>query len=73
LINSDVRCTCEIQSRKAVREVGLKKKKTLFTGKLGLNLGKNLIKCYIWSVAVFGAETWTLGKADQKYLESFEM
>ena len=48
-------------------------KKTLFTSKLDLNLGKKLIKCYIWSMALYGAETWTLRAAEQKYLESFEM
>jgi hypothetical protein len=49
------------------------KKKTLFTSKLDLNLRKKLIKCYIWSIALYGAETWTLWKVDQKYLGSFEM
>jgi hypothetical protein len=49
------------------------KKKTLFTSKLELNLRKKLVKCYIWSVALYGAKTWTLRKVDQKYLESFEM
>jgi hypothetical protein len=29
--------------------------------------------CYIWSIALYGAETLTLRKVDQKYLESFEM
>jgi hypothetical protein len=29
--------------------------------------------CYIWSIALYGAETWTLRKVDQKYLDSFEM
>ena len=33
------------------------KKKTLFTSKLDLNLRKKLIKCYIWSMALYGAET----------------
>jgi hypothetical protein len=36
-------------------------------------LRKKLVKCYIWSIALYGAETWTLRKVDQKYLESFEM
>jgi hypothetical protein len=27
----------------------------------------------IWSMALYGAETWTLLAADQNYLESFEM
>ena len=49
------------------------KKKTLFTSKFDLNLRKKLIKCYIWSMALYGAETWKLWAADHKYLESFEM
>jgi len=48
-------------------------KKTLFTNKLDLHLRKKLVKCYIWGMAFYGAETWTLRAADQKYLESFEM
>ena len=40
---------------------------------LDLNLRKKLVKCYIWSMALYSAETWTLRAADQKYLESFEM
>jgi hypothetical protein len=31
-------------------------------------LRKNLVKCYIWSIAFYGAETSTLQKVDQKYL-----
>ena len=33
------------------------KKKNLFTSKLDLNLRKKLVKCYVWSMAVYGAET----------------
>jgi len=49
------------------------KKRTLFTNTLDLELRKKLVKCYIWSVALYGAETWTLRAVDQKHLESFEM
>jgi len=31
------------------------------------------VKCHIWSIAFYGAETWTLWAVDQKHLESFEM
>ena len=48
------------------------KKKTLLTSKLDLNLRKKLVKCCIWSMALYGAETWALQAADQKYLERFE-
>jgi hypothetical protein len=40
---------------------------------LDLNLRKKLVKCYIWSIALNDAETWTLRKVDQKFLGSFEM
>ena len=63
----------EIKSRIAMAKVAFNKKKALFTRKLDLDLRKKLVKCYIWSMALYGAETWTLRAADKKYLESFEM
>jgi hypothetical protein len=48
-------------------------RRKLFTSKLDLNLRKKLVKCFIWNIALYGVEMWTLRKADQKYLESFEM
>jgi len=47
--------------------------RALFTSTLDLELRKELIKCYIWSIALYGAETWTLRAVDQKILGSFEM
>jgi hypothetical protein len=49
------------------------KKKNLFTSKLDLKIRKKLVKCYIWSVVLCGAETGTVRAPDQKYVESFEM
>jgi len=72
-LTNDGRCTCDIKSRIAMAKAAFSKKKTLFTSKLDLNLRKKLIKCYIWIMSLYGAETWTLQAADQKYLESFEM
>ena len=46
-------------------KVAFNKKKALFTSKLDLDLRKKLVKCYIWSMALYGAETWTLRAADQ--------
>jgi len=31
------------------------------------------VKCYVWSIALYSAENWTLRAMDQKHLESFEM
>jgi hypothetical protein len=40
---------------------------------LDLNLRKEIVKCYIWRIALQGAETWTPWEVDQKYVESFKM
>jgi len=48
MLTNDGRCTCEIKSRIAMEKAAFNKK-TLFTSKLGLNLRKKLVKCYIWS------------------------
>ena len=66
-VSNDGRCTREIKSRIAMAKAAFSKKKTLFTSKLDLNLRKKLIKCYIWSMALYGAETWTLRAADGKF------
>jgi len=49
------------------------KKRALFTSTMDLKLRKKLVKCCIWSKALYSVETWTLRAVDQKHLESFEM
>jgi hypothetical protein len=44
-------------------------RKTLFTSKLDFNLRKKIAKCYILSIALHDAKTWTLWRVDQKYLK----
>jgi hypothetical protein len=73
MLTDDGRCTCETKSGIAMAKAAFNKKKKLFTSKLDLHLMKKLVKCYIWSVALYGAETWTLRAVDQKHVESFEM
>ena len=34
---------------------------------------KRLVKCFVWSVALYGAETWTLRRNEQKRLEVFKI
>jgi len=73
MLRNDGRCTHEIKSRIAMTKATFNKKRVLFTSTLNLKLRKKLVKCYIWSIALYGAETWTLRAVDQKNLESFEM
>jgi hypothetical protein len=44
------------------------KKRALFTSKMDFELRKKVVKCHIWSIALCGAETWTLRAVDQKHL-----
>ena len=64
MLTDDGRFTCEIKSRIAVAKAAFNKKKNLFTSKLDLNLRKKLVKCYVWSMVLYGAETWMLRATD---------
>jgi hypothetical protein len=54
------RCTREIKPRIVMGKAAFVIKKALFTSRLDIYLRKKVPKCYIWSVALFGAENWTL-------------
>jgi hypothetical protein len=73
ILTNDGICTCEIKCRIAMVKAAFNKKRTPFTSTLDLELRKKLVKCYVWSIAFYGAETWTLRAMDQKHLQSFEM
>ena len=68
ILTKNGRCTCEIKCGIAMAEAAFNKKRTLFTSKFDLELRKKLV-----SIALHGAETWTLRAVDQKHQESFEM
>jgi len=72
ILTNDGRCTCEIKCRVAMAKASFNKKRALFTGTLDLELRKKLVKCYIWSIVLYGAETGTLRAVDQKELESLK-
>jgi hypothetical protein len=42
------------------------------TRKFHLNVRIKLIKCHIWNIALYGTETWKLGKVNQKCMESLK-
>ena len=56
-----------------MEKAAFNKKRALFTSTLDLKLRKKLVKCYIWSIALCGAETWTLRAVDRKHQESLEL
>jgi hypothetical protein len=56
ILTNDGKCTCEITYSISMAKVVFNKKKILFNSTLDLELRKKLVKCYIWSIALYGAE-----------------
>jgi hypothetical protein len=48
------------------------KRQLLCSKKIELHTRKQYVKNFVWSVALYGSEAWTIGKIDQKRLEAFE-
>jgi hypothetical protein len=67
------RCKITHEKKFSWQKELLTRRNIFFTSKLDLNLRKKLVKCYMWSIALYGAENLMLWKVDQKYVESFEM
>lgn len=73
IISSDGYCEKDIGSRIDMGKQAFSNKKRLLTGNMNLDLKKKIVKCTIWSVVLYGAETWTMTQADKERLEAFEM
>ena len=73
ILTNNGKYTFGIKCRIAKAKGTFNKKRALFTRTWDLKLRKKLVKCCVWNIALFGAETWTLRAVDQKQVESFEM
>lgn len=40
---------------------------------INIVLRKQLIKTLVWSIALYGSETWVIGEIERKKIEAFEM
>jgi hypothetical protein len=50
-------CTREIKIRIALAKEAFIRKISLLTSKLNIELRKTLVRCYVWSIALYGSET----------------
>ena len=73
-LTEDGRSKTEIKIRIAKAKSSFSEMKSLLTSKeLTLNLRKRLLNCYIYPIFLYGAETWTLTKAEEDKINAFEM
>jgi hypothetical protein len=73
VLTRDGYCTREIKTRIGMAKEAFNRKISLLTSKLNTELRKKLVRCYVWSTALYDSVTWTLRKLKQKYLDSFVM
>ena len=72
-ISSNMHCCQEVKQRIAMANEAFNRKISIFCRPLEKELRNRLEKCFVWSVALYDAETWTLRQNEQKQLEAFEM
>lgn len=74
IITDDGKSIKEIKSRIGqAKNTFLKKRKLLTSKNMNIVTKKWFIKTYVWSVALYESETWTINKKEKHMLEAFEM
>ena len=64
MIAEDARCEREIKKRIAMAKEAYNRRGELMRGSLPMNIKKRMVKTLVWSVALYGAETWTMKTRD---------
>jgi len=70
-VTEDGRSGREVRRRIALGKEAFSKKKDLIQISLSLHLRQRMVKVFVWSVVLYGSETWTLQKEDIQRLEAF--
>nr|CAH7744318.1 unnamed protein product [Callosobruchus chinensis] len=68
--NPELEIRCRIEQARAPF---FKLKKFLTNQNLNFKLRYRMVKCYVWSVLLYGAEAWTIKAAAINRIEAFEM
>ena len=73
LLTEDGKCEAEVKVRIGMAKDAFNKRKELLTRRMDRTVKKKIIKSVIWSVALYGCETWTLRKNEMQRLNALEM
>lgn len=72
-MTEDGKCGTEIKCRIAQAKEAFSKRKELLTKSLKKSTKIKIVKTLIWTILLYGCETWTLKKDDIRKLEALEM
>ena len=74
IITSDVKCDKDIKCRIAIAKKKFMEKTSIFTNsKISIETRKRFLNCYMWSVLLYGSESWTISTELKRKLEAMEM
>ena len=74
IITSDGKSEKDIITRIGMAKSAFMDLKKILTNKhISITTRLRVLKCYVWSVLLYGSETWTISKKMQKRLEAAEM
>jgi len=68
IITNDVICRRDIKSSIVMAKAAFTEMRTPLMNQEDLHSRKKVVKRYVWSIALYGAEIWTLRKVHHKYL-----
>ena len=72
-ITEDGRCDTEIRSRIALAKAAFNRRNKLLANNMSQSVKKKIVKAAVWSVFLYGSETWTVKSDMIQRIEAFEM
>ena len=55
--------------RIVIAKEAFNRKISLLTSKLNIELKKKWVRCYVWSIALYGLDAWTVRQLERRNLE----
>ena len=72
-INEDGKCDAEVKSRIAQAKEAFGKRKELLCRNVSKKIKKQIVNAMVWSVILYGSETWSLKTEERRRINAFEM
>ena len=73
-LTSDGKCRTEIKKRIAIAKASFQKMSTILKNRnISFSTKLRVFKTYVWSILLYGCETWTITAETKKNLEAAEM
>lgn len=73
-ITKDGKSAREIKHRIHLAKLAFSKKKTLLAAKnISIDIRKQFLTSYVWNIALYGCETWTIATEEKRRLQAFEL